>query len=318
MAMFHQTLEKEHFLEGGGAHPIPRRQAPDPPDIEVEDMEEGHIPIRHEGEGVFSQRANLGKGLVSKTFSGNDTSVSSAEEDTDDPHDFDQDEECIAIQIPLPGLVLNNAATVLTAASETNDETAVPSGSSSIATARTGTVRIVPGFCTICLSGFTVGSDIVWSSNRQCEHVFHTDCMEQWLTKQQRPGTEGPICPCCRRDFIVDPYDFVLSPQATDADDNESISPNTDNDDDDSASAVNNDVADPEAPANNNIHPTDDSTKSHSNPLNESTVEDNPTLQLLQGDGDAITEVINRGDDADESSNPLRGDDDDNVNEHPL
>lgn len=65
-------------------------------------------------------------------------------------------------------------------------------------------LRKVPNECSICLCEYTVGSDIVWSSNPQCDHVFHTSCIEQWLMKQR----DGPLCPCCRRDFVIDPFDL--------------------------------------------------------------------------------------------------------------
>lgn len=71
-------------------------------------------------------------------------------------------------------------------------------------TERKNETRLVPGMCTICLSVYEVGSKIVWSSNSSCEHVFHEECIETWLMKQR----EGPLCPCCRRDFIVDPFDM--------------------------------------------------------------------------------------------------------------
>eukprot|EP00538_Stauroneis_constricta_P011336 CAMPEP_0119547676 /NCGR_PEP_ID=MMETSP1352-20130426/1739_1 /TAXON_ID=265584 /ORGANISM="Stauroneis constricta, Strain CCMP1120" /LENGTH=636 /DNA_ID=CAMNT_0007592663 /DNA_START=355 /DNA_END=2265 /DNA_ORIENTATION=+ len=74
----------------------------------------------------------------------------------------------------------------------------------SIGKARSLSKRLVPTTCSICLCDYEVGSDIVWSSNSACDHVFHTECIEQWLTKQR----EGPLCPCCRRDFIIDPYDL--------------------------------------------------------------------------------------------------------------
>lgn len=67
-----------------------------------------------------------------------------------------------------------------------------------------GELRKVPNECSICLCEYNVGSDIVWSSNPKCEHVFHTSCIEQWLMKQR----EGPLCPCCRRDFVIDPFDL--------------------------------------------------------------------------------------------------------------
>lgn len=68
----------------------------------------------------------------------------------------------------------------------------------------TPTTRLVPATCTICLTSYSVDTDIVWSSNKLCDHVFHVECAEQWLMRQR----EGPLCPCCRRDFVVDPYDI--------------------------------------------------------------------------------------------------------------
>lgn len=65
-------------------------------------------------------------------------------------------------------------------------------------------LRKVPIECSICLCEYTVGSDIVSSSNPQCDHVFHTKCIEQWLMNQR----DGPLCPCCRRDFVIDPFDL--------------------------------------------------------------------------------------------------------------
>jgi hypothetical protein len=63
--------------------------------------------------------------------------------------------------------------------------------------------RLVPCLCVICLGPYEVGEEIVWSSNPVCEHVFHEGCIERWLMKQRG----GPLCPCCRRDFIIDPFD---------------------------------------------------------------------------------------------------------------
>ena len=64
--------------------------------------------------------------------------------------------------------------------------------------------RLVPCLCVICLQQYEIGEEIVWSSNPDCEHVFHESCIERWLIKQRG----GPLCPNCRRDFIIDPYDL--------------------------------------------------------------------------------------------------------------
>ena len=51
--------------------------------------------------------------------------------------------------------------------------------------------------CAICLCTYGAGQSIVWSSNRMCIHVFHHDCMKQWIEKR----ADGD-CPCCRRQFV--------------------------------------------------------------------------------------------------------------------
>lgn len=74
------------------------------------------------------------------------------------------------------------------------------------------TTRLVPCSCIICLQQYQVGEEIVWSSNPDCEHVFHESCIERWLIKQRG----GPLCPCCRRDFIIDPFDLEAQSQDED------------------------------------------------------------------------------------------------------
>ena len=79
--------------------------------------------------------------------------------------------------------------------------------------------REVPIFCSICLSEFNLHQQICWSSNSACTHVFHSDCMIQWLvslgrkhsttkrftlnpTERQLLGHYELQCPCCRQEFI--------------------------------------------------------------------------------------------------------------------
>eukprot|EP00984_Skeletonema_dohrnii_P022948 scaffold12062_cov98-Skeletonema_dohrnii-CCMP3373.AAC.1 len=77
--------------------------------------------------------------------------------------------------------------------------------------------RNVPIFCAICLSEYEKCDRVCWSSNTECSHVFHEDCILQWLISSgkkrsmnefftRHPTDEillkNEFCPCCRQDFI--------------------------------------------------------------------------------------------------------------------
>jgi len=59
--------------------------------------------------------------------------------------------------------------------------------------------RKVPNCCAVCLSSYSAGDRVDWSSNEACKHAFHEDCILDWLTKNQ----DGTPCPCCRQEFIA-------------------------------------------------------------------------------------------------------------------
>jgi hypothetical protein len=112
----------------------------------------------------------------------------------------DDDEGISYIELPSPGLPLSN----LTSATDASiaSSTTLPSSQFALVPSEPAT-RLVPSVCAICLSHYQLGDEVVWSSNPACEHAFHFTCVERWLSKQR----DCPLCPCCRREFVIDPYD---------------------------------------------------------------------------------------------------------------
>jgi len=83
--------------------------------------------------------------------------------------------------------------------------------------------RLVPASCAVCLSELEVGQTISWSSNPNCLHVFHQECVVRWFLSVAKKNlmrissnegvvldlTTDPLryefskqCPCCRREFL--------------------------------------------------------------------------------------------------------------------
>jgi hypothetical protein len=160
------------------------------------------------------------------------------EEGAGGPGDVEDDEEeRLRIRIPAPGLMFGGAGTpgrflpslASVGAGDDDGGDRDPSGggsgsgsnhsslrgSSSGGAGGMGTTSLVvryrwaPGVCSVCLCPYHAGESVSWSSNPSCEHCFHSACIEQWLLRQQNLR-DGPLCPVCRRDFLVDPYDDNL------------------------------------------------------------------------------------------------------------
>lgn len=70
--------------------------------------------------------------------------------------------------------------------------------------------------CTICLAEFQPKETVSWAKSKECSHVFHQDCLIQWLEKHNE-------CPLCRIDILkgVDCEDPAVSPQSNNGDDDE-------------------------------------------------------------------------------------------------
>lgn len=85
-------------------------------------------------------------------------------------------------------------------------------------------VREVSGGCAVCLCEYEVGDRICWASNDACPHVFHEDCLLNWLLavgrKKQKRRRNHPeestgdrvkdvtafpmLCPCCRQQYVYE------------------------------------------------------------------------------------------------------------------
>jgi hypothetical protein len=60
--------------------------------------------------------------------------------------------------------------------------------------------RTVPNVCAICLDSYKPDDNVVWSSNIDCSHAFHQDCILDYLVKLK--VKDAVPCPCCRQDFM--------------------------------------------------------------------------------------------------------------------
>ena len=74
--------------------------------------------------------------------------------------------------------------------------------------------------CPICLDNFEVGDIVMFSRHNlcSCAHVFHEDCLMQWLLEQRENE-----CPTCRARLIADPdtdATTTSSSSITDSDEN--------------------------------------------------------------------------------------------------
>lgn len=103
--------------------------------------------------------------------------------------------------------------------------------------------RLVDGACSICLKEYEFNDKVVWASRNSscvpsrgasssppslgwaCPHVFHSECMVQWLSRRQKNDCsrrrdrnssrstklQPPECPMCRQLFIHTSDDENLS-----------------------------------------------------------------------------------------------------------
>jgi hypothetical protein len=59
--------------------------------------------------------------------------------------------------------------------------------------------------CAICWDQYQEGETIVWSQDRDCSHVYHKECLVDYLARRRKPSLEENPCPTCRRNFCQVP-----------------------------------------------------------------------------------------------------------------
>ncbi len=62
--------------------------------------------------------------------------------------------------------------------------------------------KSVTNMCAICLDEYHEGDTIVWSSNKNCIHAFHRECLTKYLVKVKQQ--DAYPCPCCRQNFFFE------------------------------------------------------------------------------------------------------------------
>mmetsp|Transcript_111449 Transcript_111449/g.228189 ORF Transcript_111449/g.228189 Transcript_111449/m.228189 type:complete len:236 (+) Transcript_111449:358-1065(+) len=75
-------------------------------------------------------------------------------------------------------------------------------GDTEVSSDKESTEKSVSNLCAICLEEYHEGDTIVWSSNKQCRHAFHRECLTNYLVTVKDEETYP--CPCCRQNFFFE------------------------------------------------------------------------------------------------------------------
>jgi hypothetical protein len=164
------------------------------------------------------------KTLLHQTGDEIDTCKNVATIEYDEEKGLGHDDEIVYthISVPLPGHSIKqeydeaSADLDVEAANSVSTCNELPTAEN--ATTPTAEMRPATIFCAICLMHYEINEQVCWSSNRECVHVFHKDCIVKWLVKlgNMKPRNERipdsylsrslPYlldCPMCRQEFLL-------------------------------------------------------------------------------------------------------------------
>jgi hypothetical protein len=129
-----------------------------------------------------TRKESILTGLDVKEWSPDDTPVESTEGDEDTPPSGEAVEEAPQPPAPTPALPINSSPVACAMGSD-DCESSV--GEEEMAG------------CAICLSHFKPQQLVCESNNSLCQHVFHKECMVDWLTNHHE------TCPMCREVYLL-------------------------------------------------------------------------------------------------------------------
>jgi hypothetical protein len=154
--------------------------AEDEGDVETQEIDEERKRIRKE---------SISKGLNVKEWMPNDLPVEST---GGDEGDAPPSQETVEVPQP-PEPPINSSPASCAMGSDDCDSVAGDDDCDSLA----GEEAEETDGCAICLSEFKPQQLVCESNNSSCQHIFHKDCMVDWLMKNHDE------CPMCREVYLI-------------------------------------------------------------------------------------------------------------------
>lgn len=167
--------------------------------VEVDTTTE--VPATDQESGVIADPQSSLLQSADETATKENNILSLYQTETDDIFDDDDDDNkytalCLPCSSSDKDTATSSSTVEATASSPPSLAQSAPP-QSTIQDTQPPSSRLVPPTCAICLVSYSPGCYVSWSSNPDCIHAFHRDCILMWLLKK-----EEPLCPCCRREFV--------------------------------------------------------------------------------------------------------------------